>query len=122
MDKTAVELFDMKVKHVGVNASGDEEAAVWAKEFLELLGLGTRDAGASYFCGELVEIMKHNGRGAKGHIAFSVNDCEASLKYFEERGFKAIEETKQYDENGTLKFFYFDREIAGFAIHLVKQA
>lgn len=70
MDKTAVELFDMKVKHVGVNASGDEEAAVWAKEFLELLGLGTRDAGASYFCGELVEIMKHNGRGAKGHIAF----------------------------------------------------
>ena len=112
----------MKVKHVGVNASGDEEAAVWAKEFLELLGLGTRDAGASYFCGELVEIMKHNGRGAKGHIAFSVNDCEAALKYFEERGFKAIEETKQYDENGTLKFFYFDREIAGFAIHLVKQA
>ena len=110
MDKTAVELFDMKVKHVGVNASGDEEAAVWAKEFLELLGLGTRDAGASYFC------------GAKGHIAFSVNDCEAALKYFEERGFKAIEETKQYDENGTLKFFYFDREIAGFAIHLVKQA
>ena len=72
--------------------------------------------------GELVEIMKHNGRGAKGHIAFSVNDCEAALKYFEERGFKAIEETKQYDENGTLKFFYFDREIAGFAIHLVKQA
>ena len=28
MDKTAVELFDMKVKHVGVNASGDEEACL----------------------------------------------------------------------------------------------
>lgn len=33
MDKTAVELFDMKVKHVGVNASGDEEAPCGRRSF-----------------------------------------------------------------------------------------
>lgn len=119
--KSAVELFDMTVAHVGMNAEQDGEAERWAREFLDFLGLGTRETPASYFSGELVEIMKKNGRGAKGHIGFGVNDCEAALKYFEEKGVKAIGETKKFDGNGKCIFAYLDREIGGFAIHLVQK-
>ncbi len=119
-EQSAVELFQMRVAHVGVNAKNGEEAAAWAKEFLDFLGLPTRETPISLFSGELVEIMKENGRGAKGHIGFAVNDCEAALAYFEARGIHAVEETKKYDDQGKCFFSYLDREIGGFAIHLVQ--
>ncbi len=120
MDKTAVELFDMSVAHVGINASCAEEAGQWAGEFLSLLGLTTRETPKSYFSGELVEIMKENGRGKNGHIGFAVNDCEAAMKYFEEKGVKFVEDTKKFHEDGTCFFAYMEQEIGGFAIHLVQ--
>ena len=120
-DKNAAELFNMKVAHVGLNAACDGEAAGVAADSLRLMGLPTRETSASYFSGDLVEIMKKNGRGTHGHIGFSVNDVEAAIRYFEERGFKAIEETKKIDENGKCFFTYFEGEIGGFAIHIVRQ-
>lgn len=120
-NKNAAELFQMKVAHVGINAQNAEQAMGWAKEFLDFFGLETRETPKSVFSGELVEIMKENGRGAKGHIGFAVNDCEAALKYFEAKGVSAIEETKKFDSQGKCYFAYLDREIGGFAIHLVQE-
>lgn len=120
-DKCAAELFNMKVAHVGLNAANDGEAAGVAADFLRLMGLSTRETSASYFSGDLVEIMKENGRGTHGHIGFSVNDVEAAIRYFEERGFKPIEATKKFDESGKCYFTYFEGEIGGFAIHLIQQ-
>ena len=109
-DKSAAELFDMKVAHVGLNAANDGEAAGVAGDFLKLMGLPVRETPLSYFNGDLVEIMKENGRGTHGHI-----------RYFEERGLKSIPETKKFDENGKCFFTYFEGEIGGFAIHIVQQ-
>lgn len=50
-----------------------------------------------------------------------MNDVEAAIRYFEERGFKSIQETKKFDENGKCFFTYFEGEIGGFAIHIVQQ-
>lgn len=121
MEQNPVEMFNMKVAHVGMNASNNEEAKSWADDFLKLMGMGIRETSASYFNGELVEIMKQNGRGTHGHIGFSVNDCEAAFKYFEGKGMKVLEETKKFDDNGVCYFAYFEGEIGGFAIHLVRQ-
>ena len=120
-NKNAVELFQMKVAHVGMNAENEAQAMSWAKEFFEFLGLKTRETPNSVFIGELVEIMKENGRGEKGHIGFSVNNCEEALAYFETRGIHSIEETKKFDSQGKCYFAYLDREIGGFAIHLIQQ-
>ena len=35
--ENAIEMFDMKVGHVGINADGPEQAAAWAEDFLRLL-------------------------------------------------------------------------------------
>ena len=92
-----------------------------AGDFLQVMGLPVRETPLSYFNGDLVEIMKENGRGTHGHIGFSVNDVEAAIRYFEERGLKSIPETKKFDENGKCFFPYFEGEIGGFAIHIVQQ-
>lgn len=35
-----------------------------------------------------------------------MNDVEAAIRYFEERGLKSIPETKKFDENGKCFFTY----------------
>ncbi|HJB07706.1 MAG TPA: VOC family protein [Candidatus Enterocloster faecavium] len=113
--------FDLKLSHIGMNASDDQEAMEWAKAFSELLGLEVKDGPTAVYSGDVIEIKKNGGRGAKGHIGFSVNDCEAALKYFEEKGVGAVESTKKFDSQGKCNFAYLDREIGGFAIHLMQE-
>ena len=120
MNENAVELFDMKVAHVGLNAADPAEGNSWADEFAALMGLPKRETPVSYFSGNLVEIMKQNGRGTKGHIGFSVNNCEKAMEFFAARGAKFIEESKKFDEKGACTFVYFDGEIGGFAIHMIQ--
>ncbi len=115
--ENAIEMFDMKVGHVGINADGPEQAAAWAGDFFKLLGLPVKDGDKSMWSGNLVEIMKGNGRGRLGHIAIKVNDCDRALEYFKGRGMTPAEETRKV-ENGKTVFIYFEEEIAGFAIHL----
>ena len=117
----AVEMFQLKLAHVGINAQNREQAAIWAKEFQDIFGLETQETPISIFSSTLVEIMKENGLGANGHIGFAVNDCEAALKYFETKGIFAIDDTKRYDAQGKCYFAYLNREIGGFAIHLMQE-
>ena len=67
-----VEQFDMYVAHVGINASNADEAEKIANLFTALMGLPTIEQPPSFFAGTLVEVMKQNGRGTKGHIGFHV--------------------------------------------------
>lgn len=113
-----IEAFGMKVLHVGVNANGEEDAMRIAKEFETLMGFIPKVGNSSIFASPLVEIMKQNGRGEKGHIGFGVNDVDKALAYLEERGMHVIEETRKKNEEGKTKFIYLQEQIAGFAIHL----
>ncbi len=117
MGQDAVAMFDMKVKHVGINADSGEQAAAWAADFLKLMGIPTKDGEKSVWAGDLVEIMKGDGRGTVGHIAFSVNDCDKAVEYFKGLGMTPVEETRKVEDGRTV-FIYFKEEIAGFAIHL----
>lgn len=116
-EQDAVKMFDMKIGHVGINGDSPQEAAVWAADFFKLLGLPTKVGEKSVWAGDLVEIMKGDGRGTIGHIAIRVNDCDKAIEYFRGRGMTPVEETRKV-ENGKTVFIYFEEEIAGFAIHL----
>ena len=72
------------------------------------------------FSGDLTENMKVESHGIYGHIGFGVNDCEAAIRYFVNRGMTLREETKRFDEQGRCIFAYFKEEVGGFAIHLVQ--
>ena len=113
-----VELFGMRVAHVGINAADPADALEIAET---MMGLPVIETPVSYFNDSLVEIMKQNGRGAKGHIGFSVNDIDAAEKWFAERGLEVNEESRVLLPDGGTKLVYFKREFAGFAVHLCRE-
>lgn len=113
-----VELFDMYVAHVGINATDPADADRIAGEFSDLMGLEARDTPVSVFSDTLVETMKQNGRGTKGHIGFHVNDMVAAEKWFSEHGMEVNEDSRALNADGTTRLVYFKQEIGGFAIHI----
>lgn len=113
-----VELFGMRVAHVGINATDSKDALEIAELFQTMMGLPVVETPVSYFNDTLVEVMKQNGRGTKGHIGFAVNDIVAAEKWFVERGLEVNEESRALNEDGSTKLVYFKREFAGFAVHL----
>ena len=82
------------------------------------MGLPKKEMEPSFFSGTLVEIMKQNGRGEKGHIGFHVDDLPAAEKWFEAHGFEIDESSRRLLPDGSTFLVYFKQQIAGFAIHL----
>lgn len=118
MSENPIELFDMTLGHVGINAAAPDEADAFAEQFLVLMGLPKKAGNSSIFSSDLIEIMKQNGRGTHGHIGFKVNNLDQAMEFFKSRGIQFAAETIKYDEQGRCIFAYFDGEIGGFAIHL----
>ena len=113
-----VELFDLYVAHVGINATNPEEAEKIARQLSALMGIPTVEQPPSFFAGTLVEVMKNGGRGTNGHIGFHVNNIPAAEKYFAERGLEVDETSRRLNPDGGTFLVYFKDEIAGFALHL----
>ena len=113
-------MLGFKFIHMGMNFDGNESASAAAKEF-GVFGYQGVEGNSSWFCGDAFDLMKKDGRGAHGHIAFSTYNVERALVYLEQFGYHAVEETKKWKgEAGKspLKIVYLDKEINGFAIHL----
>lgn len=111
-------LHGFEFAHIGINADNAENAMQVAKLF-ELFGFPIKDGNLSIFNDSCIEIMKSKGRGTKGHIGLKCWNIERSLAYLEQFGFKGVEETAKYKKD-KLSVIYLDKEIAGFALHLVK--
>ncbi|MBM6776486.1 MULTISPECIES: VOC family protein [Collinsella] len=118
VNENPVELFDMYVAHVGINATDPDDAKAISSEFGRLMGFTEYDTPVSLFADTLVEVMKQNGRGTKGHIGFHVNDMPAAEKWFSDRGFELNEDSRALNPDGSTRLVYFKQEIGGFAIHL----
>ncbi len=118
-----VELFDMYLAHIGVNAASDEEAKQIVADFHDLIGLAhMKIAPISEFAGDFVEVMlPGHGCGEKGHLGFHVNDVEAAAKWFEAHGSEIDWNHCAKNPDGSYFLVYFKKEIAGFAIHLTAQ-
>lgn len=117
-DFDSVKELGLCVLHVGINADGEEDALRIADEFQTLMAFIPRVGNSSIFASDLIEIMKKDGPGEKGHIAIGAHDVDKAAAFFEKRGMGVKKETAQYNDDGTLKFIYLDKMIAGFAIHL----
>jgi len=63
--------------------------------------------------------MKFPFRGSSGHVGIKTYSIERALAYLGRFGFKGVEETA-VSEKGKLKVIYLDKEIGGFAVHLMK--
>ncbi|HNQ96864.1 MAG TPA: bifunctional 4-hydroxy-2-oxoglutarate aldolase/2-dehydro-3-deoxy-phosphogluconate aldolase [Treponemataceae bacterium] len=113
---TAMQGFSLA--HLGINCKDTDEAKE-TSAFFSLLGFVPKDGEKSIFNGTAIEVMKSPFLGSMGHIALSCWNIERSLAWLKRHGFSALMETARYDR-GQLSVVYLDREIGGFACHLVR--
>ncbi|WP_062327092.1 bifunctional 4-hydroxy-2-oxoglutarate aldolase/2-dehydro-3-deoxy-phosphogluconate aldolase [Treponema endosymbiont of Eucomonympha sp.] len=115
-------LHGFEFAHVGINAKSEADA-IGTAVLLGTFGFSSVPGSKSIFSGAEFETMKQDGRGTKGHIGIRTRDVERALAYLGKRGFKPVMETASYTgEAGKtpLKIVYLDKEISGFAFHLVR--
>ena len=114
-------MLDIKIHHIGIN-SDTASAKASAEAFAAILGLSTRETAISVWCGDRVEIMTDPIKGSIGHIALSVNYVDRAVYHLGRRGLTFDLSTAKYDKAGDMTFVYAENEIAGFAVHLVKNS
>ncbi len=120
--EAVLSMLGFTIRHIGVNCENEEEAMASGRRFADLFGASLKTGEKSVFAGSYVELMKCPGRGAHGHIAVGVNYVERAVYRLEKQGFRFEESSKGYDKDGCLNFIYFADEIAGFAVHFVKNS
>ena len=113
---TAVQGFAFA--HVGINCP-DSGAARETSGFFANLGFPQKDGASSFFNDTTIEVMKSPFRGTAGHIGIRCWNVERSLSFLERFGFKPVPETVKR-EGGRISVAYLDREVGGFAVHLVR--
>ena len=105
--------------HIGINNADAAEADKVASQ-LALFGMAINPGNSSIFMNKEIEVMKSPFYGTKGHLAFRCPDIERTVSYLGRKGFTVKEESVKLDAKGKMKVCYFNEEIGGFAVHLVK--
>lgn len=113
-------MLGFELRHLGLNASDESGAAGLADDLGDMLGWPVIPGNSSIFVSTAFEVMKKQGRGAHGHIAIGTSDVARARWHMERRGYSFIEESAAV-KNGRLIAIYFEKEIGGFAIHLVQK-
>lgn len=113
-------MLGFKLMHVGINENSKETAEKSANDFASLLSLPVRDGNSSLFVGSEFEIMKSKFLGDHGHLAIGTNNINRAVAYFKRNGISILPETAK-EKNGMMIAVYLDKEISGFAIHLLQK-
>lgn len=104
--------------HVGVNQK-DEAEATHTAEMFALFGFAPKFGTSSIFNDTVIEVMKSPFRGTMGHIGLKCWNIERALAYLSPFGINGVQETAK-TEKGKISVIYLDKEIGGFAIHLLR--
>ena len=105
--------------HLGVSEDSVGECMATSAEFGRLLQ-PVSEGNSSVFASDFIEITKTTSRGAKGHIGIRTWDIERALAYLAGFGYQPVGETVKRDAKGVMTVVYLDKEIGGFAIHLIR--
>ena len=115
------EMLGFEIRHVGINATSEEEADSVAGAFENLFGFTKKVGNSSVFAGSAVEVMKTPYLGTHGHIAIGTNYIQRAIYHMELQGVEFDMDTAKYDKNGKMVAVYVKGEFGGFAVHLVQK-
>lgn len=110
-------MLGFRIAHVGINPT-DNERTEGLEMFSKIFGSDPKETPMSHFVSEHIELM-HDGRGKYGHIAIATHSVERAMYFLEAQGF-TFDESSIKNENGVKTVAYLEKEIAGFAVHLVR--
>lgn len=122
LTKEAVtKMLGFELRHVGINMDDEKQADSVATSFERLFGFTKKVGNSSIFAGTAIEIMKEPYLGDKGHIAIQTNYIDRAVFHLGQQGYTFNEESKKYDKSGKLVAIYLNKEIGGFAVHLIQK-
>ena len=120
LDRIIDVMLDMSLTHVGINHSCEEESLNTAKELEHAFHMPYNVGNSSIFSGvKEFELMKKGGRGIHGHISIGVTDIDRGIRFLQARGV-AVNMDSMVTKNGKKIAVYLEKEIGGFAFHLMK--
>ncbi|MDR3276878.1 MAG: bifunctional 4-hydroxy-2-oxoglutarate aldolase/2-dehydro-3-deoxy-phosphogluconate aldolase [Treponema sp.] len=115
-------MLGFHLAHLGINAVHAKEAVELALLFEALFGFGLQEGNSSIFSSDQIEIMKIPGLGTCGHIGIGTRDLKRAIAALERKDIAFNRESAKTDAQGNLAAIYLQREIAGFAVHLVQKS
>lgn len=115
-------MLALKMGHIGVIADDIDDCRKTA-ETLSALLLAEKSgnaAGDAFMVGDFFEVLLRNTNGEKGHVCIRTIDVPRAAAYFQRIGIALMEETAQYDPDGTLRMIYCQDTWCGMGLHLLK--
>ena len=112
-------MLGLSLAHVGINSASPAEALQGAELLARLLKMEFKEGASSVFVEKQFEFVKQPSRGAHGHLAIGTNFIHRAIAYLSSQGVAVLEETRN-EKNGKLASVYLEKEIGGFAIHLLQ--
>jgi len=123
LSKEAVSaILGFEVAHTCINSKDKSQVKETADLFSNIFGFVKRETSSSVFASEHLEIMEPPCHGTNGHIAIVTNSVERALYHLTKKGVSFNYKTAKYDANNNIKFIYLEKEINGFAIHLLQKS
>jgi 2-dehydro-3-deoxyphosphogluconate aldolase/(4S)-4-hydroxy-2-oxoglutarate aldolase len=113
-------MLGFEFQHLGINEESRETALESATFLSNLFYFPIKEGTHSLVVGSGFEVTKNRFPGRNGHIAVSTNDICRAIAYLKRKGISILPETEK-DRDNTLRAVHIDKEVSGFAIHLVEK-
>ncbi|GMO67180.1 MAG: hypothetical protein Nk1A_5160 [Endomicrobiia bacterium] len=114
-------ILGFELVHTCINSKDESQVNETADLFASIFGFTKREASSSIFASERLEIMKPPCHGTNGHLAIATNSVERAVYHLTKIGVNLNYKTAKYDASNNLKFIYLEKEINGFAVHLLQK-
>lgn len=109
-----------EVAHIGINCSDSDSSMAVCSELETTFGFPIKTGNSSNFSTNTIEVMKSNYLGTNGHIAIRTNNIEMAIAELKKKGYSVLEDTAKY-KGGKMIAIYLEKEVGGFAIHLLQK-
>ncbi len=113
-------MLGFEFAHLGINEENKDKALNSANLLSHLFYFFVKEGVTSVFADPDFEITKNQYLGKHGHIAIATNDIYRAKNYLKMKGISVLPETAK-EKDGKLKTIYLDKEVSGFAIHLLQK-
>lgn len=109
-----------EIAHVGINCPDADASAALCDEFSAAFGFATKPGNSSNFASPMIEVMKSDYLGERGHLAVRTNSIPMAVAELEKRGWSVDPDTAK-TKGGRTTAVYLKKEFGGFAVHLLQK-
>jgi 2-dehydro-3-deoxyphosphogluconate aldolase/(4S)-4-hydroxy-2-oxoglutarate aldolase len=118
--EAVAKLLGFEFAHLGINEESEEKALGAANILSGLFSFPVKARTSSVFAGTGFEVTKRPFLGKKGHIAIATNNIDRAIAYLKRKSVSILSETAK-EKEGKLQSIYVEKEVSGFAIHLMQK-